>query len=171
MPQIREEKSWFLVQLKPNCIKIAERHLHRQGFQTFTPIEDVTVRSGSKYVRQTRPVFPGYTFVSFDLRSSYWQAINSTIGVLRLVSFGETPAQVPKGVIRDLMGRCDGTGRLMPPREFKAGDRVQVSSGVFSDFYGEVISVAPDQRVWILMEIMGGAKRIEVSSNALRSGC
>ena len=31
-------KGWFLAQLKPNCARIAENHLARQGFETFLPL-------------------------------------------------------------------------------------------------------------------------------------
>lgn len=58
--------TWFLAQLKPNSVKIAERNLKRQGFRTFLPVEEVTKRANSKFVTAVRPMFPGYIFVSFD---------------------------------------------------------------------------------------------------------
>jgi len=100
--------TWFLAQLKPNSVKIAERNLKRQGFRTFLPVEEVTKRAKSKFVTAERPMFPGYIFVSFDVTQGGWRAINSTNGITRLVSFGKDPAPVPLYIISGLMLRCEG---------------------------------------------------------------
>ena len=80
--------TWFLAQLKPNSIQIAERNLHRQGFTTFTPMLEETRQRRGKFVRAATTMFPGYTFVAKDETARWWRAINSTYGVSRLVSFG-----------------------------------------------------------------------------------
>lgn len=59
--------SWFLAQLKPKCVKIAERNLRRQGFRTFLPVEEVTKRVKSKFVTAELPMFPCYIFVAFNV--------------------------------------------------------------------------------------------------------
>ncbi|MDG0984248.1 MAG: transcription termination/antitermination NusG family protein [Planktomarina sp.] len=79
-------KHWFLLQYKPNSHRLALRNLHRQGFETFLPVQDVTQRYSTKFVQQTRPLFPGYMFVSFALDTAPWRKINSTVGVARLVA-------------------------------------------------------------------------------------
>ena len=79
-------KHWFLLQYKPNSHRLALRNLHRQGFETFLPMLDVTQRCSTRFVQQTRPLLPGYMFVSFELDTAPWRKINSTVGVTRLVS-------------------------------------------------------------------------------------
>ena len=79
-------KHWFLLQYKPNSHRLALRNLHRQGFETFLPMQDVTQRHSTKFVQQRRPLFPGYMFVSFALDTAPWRKINSTVGVARLVA-------------------------------------------------------------------------------------
>lgn len=91
--------TWFLAQLKPNSVKIAERNLKRQGFRTFLPVEEVTKRAKSKFVTAEQPMFPGYIFVAFNVTKGGWRAINSTNGITRLVSFGKDPAPVPLDII------------------------------------------------------------------------
>ena len=100
-------KHWFLLQYKPNSHRLALRNLHRQGFETFLPMQDVTQRHSTKFVQQRRPLFPGYMFVSFALDTAPWRKINSTVGVARLVSFDGQPKALPPDLIAGLMARCD----------------------------------------------------------------
>ena len=161
--------TWFLAQLKPNSLKIAERNLKRQGFRTFLPVEEVTKRAKSKFVTAERPMFPGYIFVSFDATKGGWRAINSTNGITRLVSFGKDPAPVPLDIISGLLLRCDVQGKLMSPMLLNPGDQVAMTHGPFADFVAEVEKIEPDRRVWVLLDIMGGQTRIAVGADQLRS--
>lgn len=94
--------------------------------------------------------------------------VNSTYGVTKLVCFGTQPAPVPLDLVSQLMLRCDTTGRLLPPRLLKPGDQVRITTGPFAAFVAEVETIAPDRRVWVLMEIMGGQTRVAVKSEQLR---
>lgn len=161
--------NWFLAQLKPNSANIAEKNLKRQGFQTFLPLEEETQRRNGKLVTVLRPLFPGYIFVAFDMACGFWQMVNSTYGIARLVSFGKGPAAVPLDLVAQLMLRCDAKGKLLPPKTLKPGDQVTMSKGPFADFSAEVEKITPDRRVWVLMEIMGGQTRVAVRADQLRT--
>ncbi|TMV10346.1 transcriptional activator RfaH [Ruegeria sediminis] len=161
--------SWHLAQLKPNSVRIADRNLRRQGFRTFLPKEDVTRPVKGKFVPVERLVFPGYIFVAFNKRLVDWRAINSTNGVTRLVSFGPEPATVPLYIVSQLMLRCDTAGKLLPPRLLKPGDRVRLTSGSFADFVAEIERIAPDRRVWVLLDIMGTQTRVATPPEQLRA--
>jgi transcriptional antiterminator RfaH len=162
-------RSWFLAQFKPNCHQIAERNLARQGYQVFLPVEDVTRKSGRKFVTRRQPLFAGYLFVAFDTALGGWRAINATYGISRLVSFGADPAPVPLDLICGLMLRCDAKGKLLPPRLLNPGDRVRLTEGPMADFAATVEAMAPDQRVWVLIDIMGRTARVAVQAEALRA--
>ena len=45
----------------------------------------------------------------------------------------------------------------------------RVTTGPFANFVAEVEKIAPDRRVWVLMEIMGGQKRVAVGAEQLRT--
>jgi transcriptional antiterminator RfaH len=162
-------KSWFLAQLKPNCINIAGKNLQRQGFKTFLPLEEETRKRGGKFVTSMRPLFPGYIFVTFDVVRGLWRTINSTYGITRLVSFGQEPTAVPLGLVSQLMLRCDAKGKLLPAKLLKPGDQVTLTKGPFANFVAEVERIAPDRRAWILMDIMGGQTRVAVGADQLRT--
>lgn len=162
--------SWFLAQLKPNCASIADKNLKRQGFRTFLPMEEETRQKGGKYVTAMRPLFPGYIFVAFDAARGVWRTVNSTYGITRLVSFGKEPTAVPRDLVSELMQRCDTTGKLLSPKLLTPGDQVTLTKGPFANFAAKVEKIAPDRRVWVLMEVMGGQTRIAVGADQLRAG-
>lgn len=162
-------KSWFLAQLKPNCAHIADRNLKQQGFRTFLPMEEGTQNRKGRFISTLRPMFPGYVFVSFDIEGGLWRKIYSTPGITRLVSFGNEPAMVPLDIVNQLMLRCDNAGKLLPPKIFKPGDQVRIASGPFVNFVTTVNNILPDQRVWVLIDIMGRQTRMAVGANQLRA--
>lgn len=162
-------ESWFLAQHKPNSGRIAERNLRLQGFRTFSPIEDSTKRIRGKFVSVIRPLFSGYIFVAFSAAAGHWRAINSTNGITRLVSFGKEPAPVPFDIVSQLMLRCDASGKLLPLNLLKPGDQVRLISGPFTDFLGTIEAMAPERRIWVLMQIMGGETRVEIDGVQLRA--
>jgi transcriptional antiterminator RfaH len=168
MQHFRAGNTWFLAQFKPNCHKIAERNLQRQNFQTFLPLHEDTNRKAGRFVSTLRPLFTGYLFVAFDTSKGGWQAINSTYGVTRLVSFGEDPQPVSLDLISRLMLRCDEAGKLLPPPILTAGDAVRISGGPFAEFVATVEEIAPDQRVWVLLDLMGRTARVAVHPDVLQ---
>lgn len=166
MPQTQGE-TWFLAQLKPNAARIAETNLRRQGFETFLPLEVETRARAGKFVTAERPLFPGYIFVAVDHADGHWRAVNSTAGITRLVSFGAAPAPVPAEIVADLQARCDATGRLIAKTALEPGDRVRVTQGPFADLLAEIEDIAPDRRVWVLLDVMGGRTRVGLDPDQL----
>jgi transcriptional antiterminator RfaH len=161
--------TWFLAQLKPNCAQIADKNLTRQGFKTFLPLEEETRQRNGKFISAMRPLFPGYIFVALDVTRGLWRSVNSTYGITRLVSFGKEPRPVPLDLVSQLMLRCDASGKLLPPKILKPGDQVALTTGPFANFVVEVEQIAPDRRVWVLMEFMGGQTRVAVGAENLRA--
>ena len=114
------------------------------------------------------PLFPGYIFVALNPATGQWRPVNSTYGITRLVSFGQEPTPVPLTLISQLMLRCDSSGKLLPPRLLKPGVQVRITSGPFAEFVAEVEALAPNRRVFVLMELMGGQTRVAVKADQLR---
>lgn len=168
MQHFRAGNTWFLAQVRPNCDKMAERNLQRQRFQTFLPMHEETKRRAGRFISTLRPLFTGYMFVAFNTAKGGWRKINNTYGVTRLVSFGEEPQPVPLDLISRLILRCDGGGRLLPPRILNPGDAVRISGGPFADFVATVENISPDQRVWVLLDLMGRTTRVAVQAKALQ---
>ena len=66
---------WYLIQFKPNSHRLAERNLHRQGFETFLPMQKITRRNASRFVSDLKHLFPGYMFVSVNSELAPWRAL------------------------------------------------------------------------------------------------
>jgi transcriptional antiterminator RfaH len=161
---------WYLAQVRPNQFYIAEHNLARQGFPVFCPTQEETRRRGGRFVTETRPLFPGYLFVSFNPTSSAWRTINSTYGVSRLVIFGgRVPAPVPQDLVAGLMTRCDEAGHLLPSQVLKPGEKAYVRSGPFAHFVATVEHLAPHRRVGVLLEILGSQTRVWLDLGQLRT--
>jgi transcriptional antiterminator RfaH len=65
------------------------------------------------------------------------------------------------------MLRCDDLGRLLPQKKLQKNDTVRILKGPFSDFLAKVVSTDANQRIWILMDIMGRKTRLQINSNKL----
>ena len=159
---------WYLIQFKPNSHRMAERNLHRQGFETFLPMQKITRRKASRFVSDLKPLFPGYMFVNVNSDLAPWRSINSTIGVSKLVSFEGKPKLLPIQLISGLMLRCDASGTLLPPKSLSAGDSVEMLTGPFANFIATVDTIDPEQRIWVLMDFMGQKTRMQVTADQLQ---
>lgn len=159
---------WYLIQFKPNSHRLAERNLHRQGFETFLPMQQITRRKASRFVSDLKPLFPGYMFVSVNTQMAPWRTINSTLGVSRLVSFEGKPKPLPLQLVSGLMLRCDASGALLPPKSLSEGDSVEMLTGPFASFIATVDTIDPEQRIWVLMDFMGQKTRMQVTADQLQ---
>ena len=96
------KENWYLAQVKPNAYHLAERNLVRQDFTCFQPLVKVTESRKAQFKSLSRPLFTGYLFVKFDPAHAHWRKINSTAGVVRLLSRIYVPQVVPEGLVADL---------------------------------------------------------------------
>ena len=160
-------KEWFILQYKPNAHHKAIKNLNRQGFETFLPLIDATARKLSRFVNTSIPLFPGYMFVRFDKAESEWHKINNSYGVSRLITFDSNLKSIPTSFVDHLMKRYDLSGKLIPIQKLKKGDQVTVLKGPFANFIATVEKYEADQRIWILMDLMGRKTKIQTPSDNL----
>ena len=157
--------SWYLAQVKN--YRLAERNLNYQNFETFLPLQDYTIKSKTKFCKRSRPLFPGYIFVRLELDTSPWLKINNTMGVSRLICQDGVPKKVPLEIVSALISRCDHSGKMLPPLSLERGDPVTVLSGALANFIATVETIESNQRIWVLMDIMGQISRVQLSSKQL----
>ena len=162
-------KEWFIIQFKANSHHRATKNLNQQGFETFLPLNNSTSRRASRFVNTTQPLFPGYMFIKFDKEKIEWQKINNTYGVSRLVTFNSVLKSIPKIIVSSLMNRYDSSGKILPIKKLKKGDQVEVLNGPFTNFIATVETYETDQRIWVLMDLMGRKTKIQASSDDLHA--
>jgi transcriptional antiterminator RfaH len=161
-------KEWFVLQFKSNSHHLAAKNLNRQGFETFLPLHDTTSRKLSRFINTSKPLFPGYMFIKFDRADSEWHKINNTYGVSCLITFNSNLRPIPTGFVDNLMKRYDLSGKLLPTQKLKKGDQIKISKGPFANFIATVETYETDQRIWILMDLMGRKSKIQTQSDTIR---
>ena len=161
-------KEWFILQFKSNSHHLAAKNLNRQGFETFLPLHETTSRRLSRFINTSKPLFPGYMFIRFDRAESEWHKINNTYGVSHLITFNSILKSIPTIFVDHLMKRYDLSGKLLPIQKLKKGDQVTVLTGPFANFIATVEKYEADQRIWILMDLMGRKTKIITPSDALK---
>ena len=161
-------KEWFILQFKSNSHHLAAKNLNRQGFETFLPLHDTTSRRTSRFINTSKPLFPGYMFIKFDRAESVWHKINSTYGVSRLITFNSILKSIPTSFVDHLMKRYDLSGKLLPIQKLKKGDQVKLLKGPFANFAATVEKYEDNQRVWVLMDLMGRKSKIQAPTGSLQ---
>lgn len=163
---------WCAVQVKRNSFRKAEQALSQQQIAVFCPKHRVEARRFGKQVAQTNLLFPGYFFVAIDEDNPQWRAVANTVGVSRIVMQNPgVPARMPAQLFDGLMRRCDEGGFLLPPAEIQAGDNVRISTGPFSQFVATVERVEAERRVWVLLDLLGSERSVEVRLDDLALRC
>jgi len=151
----------------PRAEKKAAWHLTAQGFRSYLPMVRKTVRHARKLTTVHAPVFPRYLFVALDLERDRWLCVRSTIGVARLVTYGDgMPIPVPLGVVEALLAKSE-SNVLRLDMDLEKGQDVRVSSGPFADIIGTLHRVDANGRVQVLLQIMGTAVPVTLHRSAL----
>lgn len=162
---------WYVAQTHPHAEIKACQHLGRQGFSYYLPRYLKQRRHARRVDKTVAPLFPRYVFVLIDTTMQRWLAIDSTIGVTKLLRNGEVPAVVPHEIITALKGREDAEGyvQLLQRPRFLPGDRIRVAGGAFCDCLGLYEDVSSHERVAILLDLLGRKVRVIVNTDQIEA--
>ena len=157
-------KKWFIAQIKPNSYHSAIQNLERQGFETFLPKMEITERQKHKFVVKNVYVFPGYIFVCFNPYIITWTKINSTYGVSKILAFNKKPSEISSDLILKLKIRYKIFTNPTQTEKLRKGDSIKFYSGPFTDLIAKIESVDEKNRIWALLESMGGDQRLKLKN-------
>ena len=155
---------WFAVFTRPSQERRALVNLERQGFACFLPEVKNARRS------RIEALFPRYLFLKALPGVQNLTPIRSTRGVSTLVRFGERLATLPEGIVEAIRNRVDSeTGLVRLPRIALAqGDRVRVWAGPLAGMEAIFKAEKSQQRVLLLMELLGRQTTVEVDALSLQ---
>ncbi len=166
-------KRWYVVYTQSRAENRAQWHLRNQGFECFVPRCRRTRRHARKTDTVLEPLFPRYLFVRFDVNASRWLAINSSRGVITLLTDGKRPVPVPNDVVEKLMAEADeqGVTPLASLGMFWKGQEIRIKSGPFAGQMGEVADVLAKERdrVQVLLSMLGVQTSMHVPSYSLET--
>lgn len=160
-------EKWFVVYTLPRRELQARLHLEWQGFRTYFPQIQKTVRHARQMRTVRAPLFPRYLFIALDVARDRWLSIRSTVGVSHLVTCDDRPFPVPAGVVEAILERTDEAGLTLLDSGLCEGQRVRILSGPFSEFIGTLERLDDVGRVRVLLDMMGSAIPVALRRSAL----
>jgi transcription elongation factor/antiterminator RfaH len=157
---------WFLIHTLPQSEGRAEVHLRAQGFRTYLPQINRTVRHARRFRNVQAPLFPRYMFLILDLSRDRWLSVRSTIGVSTLVTCEGRPIPVPTGIVEGLISSYDQTVGNLDSR-FARGQSVRILSGPFAELIGTLDRLDAGGRTRVLLEIMSTVVPVTICRQTL----
>jgi transcriptional antiterminator RfaH len=155
---------WYVIHTKPRQEQRALENLERQGYRAWLPTIEMEKLRRGKLVRVVEPMFSRYLFIQLDKTQSNWSPIRSTLGVNKLVSFGNVPAVVPDALI-DVLRQTDGVQRELLLKE---GDAVQFVSGPLQGVEGILQQRDGELRAMVLIELISQPQKISTRIEDIR---
>ena len=153
-------KNWYLIKTKSRQEHVAIKNLENQEYITYCP----TVTIKNKHI----VLFPGYLFIYLDKEKENWSPIRSTKGVSNFVRFGLNFAQVPDTVIKFLKANEPiNKEKFINLNRLKSGDKIQITDGVFKNCVAIFNSSKPQERVVLLMNILGQQQSITIKQESV----
>jgi transcriptional antiterminator RfaH len=153
-------KKWYLIKTKSRQEKIAILNLENQNYQVYCPFAIIN--------NKNQFLFPGYLFIHLDNESQDWSPIRSTKGVLNFVRFGINFAKIPDKVIELITQNENNTvNNIKNFNDFNKGDRVQITEGAFKSCIAIFQSIKSDERVSILLNLLGQEQTININRKSL----
>lgn len=155
-------KSWLVAQIKPNSYNLATRNLERQGFEVFLPKMETTIKIRNKLIYKKVFVFPGYMFVGFDIQNFNWNKINNTYGVSKVLIFNNKPSEVSHNLILALKHTYESNMTQISKESLQKGDTIKFINGPFVDFLARIENMEKKDRIWVLLDFIGGSTKLEL---------
>jgi transcription termination/antitermination protein NusG len=147
--------------------KNLEHRIESMGMQKFireviVPTEEqIELRDGQRRVVERR-VYPGYVLIHMVLNEESWYVVRNTPGVTGFVGIGNKPTPLRQDEVDKIMRRMEAD-EPAPQVKVKAGDKVRVVEGSFTDFLGTVEEVYADKgKARVLVSFFNRETPIEV---------
>ena len=153
-------KNWYLIKTKSRQENVAIKNLENQKYSTYCP----TVTIKNKHI----VLFPGYLFIYLDKEKDNWLPIRSTKGIVNFIRFGLNFAQASDSVIKFLKdNELVNKEKFKNFNRFNSGDKVQITDGAFKNCVAIFKSPLPQERVILLMDILGQQQSISIKQESV----
>ena len=164
-------KRWYVAYTRTGLERIAKGHLENQGFTTYLPRRRRERRHARKVDSILVPFFPSYIFVAFDIEQDPWRSVNGTYGIRYLVGMGDSVLPVPDGVIAAIRERENAEGLIDIAEEppFAPGEVVEITRGALAAQTAIFKCANDNQRVTLLLSLLGRETEVKLPSSAVRA--
>ena len=143
---------WYALQTKPKNEKKVARLLELKGYECLAPTYRQKRKWSDRAVQVDLPLFSGYIFCRFN-SSAMGKAI-STDGVIRIVRFGEKPAEVDIEEIESLQLLARSDILREPWKYLPNGALAQVETGPLAGVQGVICADENRRRLIISVTLL-----------------
>ena len=171
----REEKApqkrWYIVhtysghenKVKVNLQKRIEyMNMADKIFRIEVPQKTVTKMKDGKKIEREEKIFPGYVLVEMIMDDDSWYLVRHTAGVTKFAGDGKKPIPAKESEIKRIIHKTQ-TQVTKVELDVKAGDKVRIISGPFSEFIGDITEVYPDKsKLRAMVSIFGRETPVEL---------
>ena len=165
------KKRWYVVhtysgyenKVKVNLEKRVEyMNMGEKIFRIEVPQKTITqVRSGKKTKKEEK-IFPGYVLVEMIMDDDSWYVVRHTAGVTKFVGSSKKPIPAKDSEIKKIIHKTQNQVTKVE-LDVKAGDKVRIISGPFSEFIGDITEVYPDKsKLRAMVSIFGRETPVEL---------
>ncbi len=155
---------WYVVHTKPRQEQRALENLKNQGFEAWLPLMEVEKLRLGRLAKVIEPMFSRYLFIRLDTTQSNWSPIRYTLGVSKLVTFGNQPAAVPDALVAAL--QC--APQRAPQYMLNPGDEVAFIDGPLRGLKGIFQQRDGELRAMVLIDLLSKPQTIATDLQDLR---
>ena len=164
---IEGNERWYLVHTLRHGERRAKLHLGAQGFKTYFPTIEKTIRHARQLRTVRAPLFPRYLFLILNLERDRWLSVWGTVGVSSVFISEGRPVPVPEGIVEALIENNDEANMALFASGLIAGQSVRIVSGPFANFVGTLERLDAAGRVRVLLDMMGTAVPVALRRGAI----
>lgn len=169
-----KDARWYVVhtysghenKVKANIEKMVEnRGMKDDIFEVAVPTEEyVESKSGKNKIKE-RKMFPGYVLVKMIVNDESWYLVRNTRGVTGFVGPASKPVPLSEQEVKAL-GVQDVT---LSKIEVEIGDAIEVKSGPFENFMGNIESINQEKRkVKVFVSMFGRETLVELDFDQIQ---
>ena len=165
------KKRWYVVhtysgyenKVKVNLEKRIEyMNMGEKIFRIEVPQKTITKMKDGKKTDREEKIFPGYVLVEMIMDDDSWYVVRHTAGVTKFVGSAKKPIPAKDSEIKKIIHKTQNQVTKVE-LDVKAGDKVRIISGPFSEFIGDITEVYPDKsKLRAMVSIFGRETPVEL---------
>ena len=165
------KKRWYIVhtvtghenKVKVNLEKRIEyMNMADKIFRIEVPQKTVTKMKDGKKIEREEKLFPGYVLVEMIMDDDSWYVVRHTAGVTKFAGSAKKPIPARDSEIKKIIHKTQNQVTKVE-LDVKAGDKVRIISGPFSEFIGDITEVYPDKsKLRAMVSIFGRETPVEL---------
>ena len=151
---------WYAICVRYQNEQRVEQVLQYQVWETLVPRYRSRRQWSDRATDIDLALFAGFVFCRFGCAEK--MRVEDTPGVLRIVSFGGTPAAIEAGEIEEIRVVAASPVGLSPWPYLKTGDRVRVEQGPLKGVEGTLLRTPEGSRLIVGVELLQRAVACEM---------